>query len=851
MNCSRKDPSCGSASPQYAALRTILDQAPIPILVPAAQARNHPLMAKRASLDDKLSAVPRLQDRGPAPNLEANSSMRDDRLPLAVGFLVSGRVQGVGFRPFVARLASALDLAGWVQNTPEGVLIHVEGPGERLAHFRDRLEREIPAAAVLLSIKAEPRAALGLSTFSIRPSTTVATQADDASSASGRVLITPDLAVCRACMAEFANPDDRRASFALSGCTDCGPRFSIQVSSPFDREWTTMVDFALCPDCQREYADPADRRFHAQNIACPQCGPRIWLERTGVPEAVSKPAPDSFDANDLTVLEEAAELLRGGAILAVKGIGGFHLLCDATSDGVVQRLRARKKRDRKPFAVLFLDLAQLAHHAEIDVAARESLLDAAAPIVLLRRKADSRLAEAVSCGLSTVGAFLAYTPLHRALVQKVGRPLVATSGNATDEPMPVENDVARAELGSIADSFLLHNRRILRHADDSVVRVIGGRTVPVRIGRGLAPVRVELPIEMPPLLATGGHLKAAIALSRGRELFLGQHIGDLDTPSARRRYVQNSDDLTRLFGIEPKAIVHDAHPNYFTTTYAEGRGLPRLAVQHHYAHVMACLAEHGEHGPALGIAWDGTGYGDDGTIWGGEFLIVEGASYRRVGSLWPFLLIGGDRAARQPRHSAAGVCFAAAEPLPDNAGFTPAERALLLSALNAPRSAIVTTSAGRLFDAWASLLGVAHQSAFEAEAAMRLEDLADPAETSLFDVEIVPRPSKEPSPFWYLDWRPWVSETRRRLARGDCPGGIAGCFHNSLARGSLIIGRRAGVETVVLSGGCFQNRLLAERVSSLLSGDGFRVLTHRRVPPGDGGLAAGQLWAAALQFTST
>jgi hydrogenase maturation protein HypF len=759
-------------------------------------------------------------------------------------------VQGVGFRPFVARLASSLDLAGWVQNTPEGVLIHIEGQSEQLAHFRDRLEREIPSAAVLLAIKVEPGASLGLSGFSIRPSATVVAERDDGSSA-GRVLIPPDLAVCPACIAEFDDPDDRRAGFALNGCTSCGPRFSIQVSSPFDRERTTMIDFAPCPDCQREYSDPENRRFHAQNIACPRCGPRIWLEPATESEAVSQSVPSSLHSNDLTVLEEAAGLLRGGAILAVKGIGGFHLLCDATLPAVVQRLRDRKKRDRKPFAVLFLDLDQLTHHAEIDAAARESLLDPAAPIVLLKRRADSTLAQEVSCGLSTVGAFLAYTPLHRALVRKVGRPLVATSGNATDEPMPVENAAAHTELGSIADGFLLHNRRILRHADDSVVRVIAGRTVPVRIGRGLAPVRLELPVELPHLLATGGHLKAAIAVSRGRELFLGQHIGDLDTPSARQRYLHNIADLTRLFGIEPTAIVHDAHPDYFTTAYAEGCGLPRLAVQHHQAHIMACLAEHGERGPALGIAWDGTGYGDDGTIWGGEFLIVDGASYRRFGSLWPFLLVGGDRAARQPRHSAAGVCFAAGQPFPGNAGFSSAEKALLLSAMNSPRAAVVTTSAGRLFDAWASLLGVAHQSAYEAEAAMRLEDLADPAEASSFDVAIVPGPGKGERSSWCLDWRPWVGETLRRLARGDRPAEIAGCFHNTLARGTLQIARRAGVETVVLSGGCFQNRLLAEWVSSILSGDGFRVLFHRRVPPGDGGLAAGQLWVAALKLIST
>ena len=404
---------------------------------------------------------------------------------------------------------------------------------------------------------------------------------------------------------------------------------------------------------------------------------------------------------------------------------------------VVQRLRERKRRDRKPFAVLFLNLDQVAAHAELDESARQALVGPAAPIVLLSRRPDSALAPEVAPALSTVGVFLAYTPLHRALIRMVGRPLVATSANLTDEPMPVDNDVARDELRSIADWLLLHDRRILRHSDDSVLRVIGGRPTPIRIGRGLAPLRIVLPIEPPPLLATGGHLKTAIAVTRGKELFLGQHLGDLDTLSARRRYLENVDDLPRLFGVTPSRIIHDLHPDYFTTRFAEDQGLPRLAVQHHHAHVMACLAEHGETGPALGIAWDGTGYGEDGTIWGGEFLVVDGADYRRVGSLWPFRLVGGDRAAREPRRSAAGVCFAASEPWPEHLGFSDSERAFLLSALRSPRAAITTTSAGRLFDAWASLLGISQISAYEAEAAMQLEDRADPAEERTFEVRVV------------------------------------------------------------------------------------------------------------------
>ncbi len=786
---------------------------------------------------------------------EANPGRATGPAAAAVRLRILGRVQGVGFRPFVVRLAAVLELAGWVKNTPEGVVIHVEGTDDGIASFRARLEQERPPAAEIHAILSEPVQARGCRGFLIEPSELAGGDPGAGASPAVRVVITPDLAACPACLAEFDDPAERRHGFALSGCTDCGPRFSIQTSAPFDRERTTMLDFPPCRECLREYTDPADRRFHAQNIACPQCGPRIWLETAGSPSDSRGQIPDSRiggeipESTDLPVLEQAAAWLREGQILAVKGIGGFHLLCDATSAGAVQRLRDRKRRDRKPFAVLFLDVEGVSAHAEVDQAARTALADPAAPIVLLRRRAGSTLADEVAPGLSTVGAFLAYTPLHRALVRMADRPLVATSGNPSDEPMPVENEAARAELGPIADAFVLHDRRILRHADDSVVRIIGGRSVPLRIGRGLAPVRIELPVEPPPLLATGGHLKAAIALTRGRELFLGQHVGDLDTPSARRRYVENVADLARLLGVEPALVVHDGHPDYFTTRFAEERGLPRLAIQHHHAHIMACLAEHGERGPALGIAWDGTGYGTDGTIWGGEFLLVEGASWRRTGSLWPFPLVGGDRAAREPRRSAAGVCHAAAEDLPQELGFSRSERALLASALDSRTAAVTTTSAGRLFDAWASLLGVVQRSAYEAEAAMRLEDLADRAEQGSFEVPVVEQPGHDGDSLFRLDWRLWVVETRQRLARGEAASTLAAYFHNSLALGSLEIARRVGRKTVVLSGGCFQNRLLSERVAGLLEGDGFRVLTHQRVPPGDGGLAVGQIWAAAMQLT--
>jgi hydrogenase maturation protein HypF len=763
-----------------------------------------------------------------------------DQVPLAARFRILGRVQGVGFRPFVARLASLLEVAGWVKNTPEGVIIHAEGPADVLAAFGDRLRREPPPAAEIHGITRHEVSLEGHQQFSIHES--------ELAENSPLILavIAPDLAACGACLVEFDSPADRRFGFALSGCTDCGPRFSIQTSAPFDRERTTMLDFALCTECSREYADPADRRFHAQNIACPRCGPRIWLEAEGASGLDDLPHSE----NDRSVAARAAAFLRSGKVLAVKGIGGFHLFCDATSAETVQRLRERKRRDRKPFAVLFAHLSELAAHAEVSEAESLALRSPAAPIVLLKRRASSTLAAGVAPGLGTLGALLAYTPLHRALIQAVGSPLVATSGNPTDEPMPVDNDVARAELGQIADGFLLHDRRILRHADDSVVRMIGGRSVPVRIGRGLAPVRIELPLEPPPLLATGGHLKAAIAFSRGRELFLGQHIGDLDTLSVQRRYRENVADLTRLFGVRPEAVVHDGHPDYFTTRFAQQTGLPMIEVQHHHAHVLACLAEHGERGPALGIAWDGTGHGDDGTIWGGEFLIVEGAHYRRAGSIWPFPLVGGDRAAREPRRSAAGVCFEAGIEIPGHCGFSAAERKLLVSALRSTQArGATTTSAGRLFDAWASLVGVLDHSAYEAEAAMRFEDLADADEPGAFEASLIHEPDSQGRPTARLDWRPWVGETVRLLKGGCPPGLISAYFHNGLAQGALMVARWADQETVVLTGGCFLNRRLAEGTERLLEQAGFRVLTHRLVPPGDGGLAVGQIWAAALRLS--
>jgi hydrogenase maturation protein HypF len=653
--------------------------------------------------------------------------------------------------------------------------------------------------------------------------------------------ITPDLATCPVCEAEYVEKENRRHGFALNACTDCGPRFTIQYGAPFDRARTAMQVFTLCPDCRHEYETPEDRRFHAQNTSCPRCGPRLWLELAGFPERAE--SNGQVPPDDEPALQQAAAWLRQGKIVAVMGMGGFHLLCDATEASVVEILRQRKRRESKPFAVLFEDLAQIDRHAHLDGTVREALASAVAPIVLLPRRPESRLAPEIAPGLSTVGAMRPYSLIHRDLVRAAGRPLVATSANASAEPMPIEPERARAELSGIADAFLFHNRKIVRHADDSVVRVIGGRPVPLRVGRGLAPVRLEVPIEMPPLLALGAHLKTAVALARGREIVLGQHIGDLETPSLRQRFRETVADFCHLLGVKPQFAICDAHPDYFTTRFAEDLGLPALAVQHHQAHIASCLAEHGESGPVLGIAWDGTGLGTDGGTWGGEFLRVEGGTCQRLASLWPFPLVGGDRAAREPRRSAAGVCWAAGMPLKSSA-FSEVEFRWLNSALASASGAAGCTSAGRLFDAWAFFLGLGDRAGYEGEPPIRLEDLAYPAEKGTFTIALVEESTGKG--LLRIDWREWVRETQNSLARGTAPSVLAARFHNSLVAASLEVARRLGLHTVVLSGGCFQNRWLSERLEQSLTAEGFRVLTHRRVPPGDGGLAVGQVWSAAL-----
>ena len=750
---------------------------------------------------------------------------------------ITGRVQGVGFRPFVARLAQALGLSGWVLNTGQGVKIHAQGEQSQLQAFQARLMSEAPPASVILTVTSVEASAGSFEGFSIIESQPLG-QTQDLHLC--RLVIAPDLTICPTCLVETTEPANRRFGYALNSCTDCGPRFTLQSAAPFDRPRTTMADFTLCGECAGEYRNPNDRRFHAQNIGCPQCGPRLWLETAHGQVLVE---PDAAP-NHNQALNQAAEILRSGRLLAAKGVGGFHLLCDATSHAAVQQLRLRKKRDRKPFAVLFRDRTQLSSHVECSDQDWDLLRGPVTPILLLDRLPESTLAAEVAPGLPSVGAMLPCNALQAGLLARLHIPLIATSANLSNEPIPIENEVARRDLSEIADAFLIHNRRILRPADDTVIRRIRSVAVAVRIGRGLAPLRLEVGRELPPMLAAGGHQKAALAVSRGRELFLSPQIGDLDTPSAYRRYQEQATDLCHLLSVTPQAIIHDLHPDYASTRYAKQRGLPAVAIQHHQAHVLACMAEHGETGPALGVALDGTGFGPDGTTWGGEFLAVERGQWQRVGSLWPFSLVGGDRAAREPRFAALAVCAEAAAPWPANDGFRESERAFLRQALASTSLAQQTTSAGRLFDAWAALLDVCQVSTYESEAAMRLEAQA---ETVQHTVRPLPVHVVVTHGLLRLDWRPWVHETQQAVAAGVSPAQLSARFHEGLAAGIVQIAQQVGTHTVVLSGGCFLNRRLSERTFDLLQAKGFRVLTHRQIPPGDGGLAIGQLWAAAMR----
>lgn len=751
--------------------------------------------------------------------------MEASRLRLEIG----GLVQGVGFRPFVYRLARELGLAGWVCNSAAGASLELEGSDAALEGFLLRLPREKPPHAEIAHLEVRKIPARGEGAFEIRPSL-----AGEKTAA-----ILPDLAVCGSCLSELFDPADRRYRYPFLNCTRCGPRFSILEALPYDRANTTMSGFAMCEACRAEYEDPRDRRFHAQPIACPQCGPRLeyWDAEGRAPAALEEALPCAVRA------------VREGKILALKGLGGFHLIADARNDAALARLRRRKAREEKPFALMFPSLAALREAAEVSELEARWLQSAEAPIVLLRRRAAAGLSTAVAPGNPYLGAMLPYTPLHHLLMADWGFPVVATSGNRAEEPICTRESEAWERLGGIADAFLVHDRPIARPVDDSILRVMAGREMMLRRSRGFAPLPVAVPISRP-VLALGAHLKDTVALGVSNRVYVSQHLGDLQTPQAMAAFAEAAERLQACYETRPESVACDLHPDYASTHFAESLGRPLRRVQHHHAHVVACMAEQGLEGRVLGVAWDGLGYGPDGTLWGGEFLLATRAAFERAGYFLPFPLPGGERALREPRRVALGMLHEALGPAglsdfkgPLRAAFSPAEwrllREMLEKGLQCPRSSGV----GRLFDAVAALIGLRRVQKFEGQAAMELEFLCEEADDS-FGYSLETRPEREG---FILDWRPMLRELLADLERGTARARMARRFHLSLVEGLLQAARLAGERRVVLTGGCFQNKFLLEAAVRRLEEAGFEPYWHRSIPPNDGGISLGQAAVVAAQ----
>jgi hydrogenase maturation protein HypF len=741
---------------------------------------------------------------------------------------VQGIVQGVGFRPFVYRLAGELNLGGWVVNSPQGVDIEVEAPAAQLDTFMTRLQNELPPHAAIHHLDWRNTPLTGENGFEIRHSDQKGVKT---------AFILPDLATCPDCLGEIHDPADRHYHYPFTNCTHCGPRFSIIRALPYDRANTTMRDFVMCDACRAEYENPLDRRFHAQPNACPHCGPQLALwGKTG------KTLEVRHDA-----LLAAAEALRHGQILALKGMGGFHLMVDVRNADAVARLRARKHREEKPLAVMYPSLGQIA--CEISELEKNLLTSSESPIVLLRCSGGD-IAENIAPGNPYLGVMLPYTPLHHLLMDEIGFPIVATSGNFSGEPICTDEYEALERLGSIADLFLVHNRPIARHIDDSIVRIAAGRELMLRRARGYAPLPVGLSKSVPTLIAAGAHLKNTAAVTAGDQAFISQHIGDMDTPGAYTAYQHVINDFQGLYELHPSMIVCDLHPDYRSTQYAENSSLPIVRIQHHYAHVLSCMAENHLDAPVLGVSWDGTGYGADGTIWGGEFLLVNEHSFDRVAHLGTFRLPGGDQAVKEPRRSALGLLYSIfgddiPQDLPPVQSFSASELTLLKTALRKGINAPLTSSAGRLFDAVAALIGLRQRVSFEGQAAMELEFAQNGIKTDkCYPFAVTDITGEAAAPKRIIDLKLTVLAMIDDLRNGVPMGEISAVFHNTLAEMIVTIARSSGEKQVVLTGGCFQNKTLLERAIDRLLAEGFHLYWHRTIPPNDGGVALGQIMAA-------
>jgi hydrogenase maturation protein HypF len=763
---------------------------------------------------------------------------------------ITGVVQGVGFRPFVYNLATDLDLVGWVLNSSSGVEIEAIGPPGVLETFVERLESDAPPLARIESVAVERIEASGVELpnpdgFAIRHSEAKPGDFQP---------ISPDIAICDDCLRELFDPDDRRYHYPFINCTNCGPRFTIIKDIPYDRPKTTMAPFKMCPDCQAEYDDPTNRRFHAQPNACPVCGPRVWL--------VSDPESD-VRRKEADAVRQTRELLKSGGVVAVKGLGGFHLACDATNPRAVDKLRERKGRVDKPFALMAFDLEMVQQFCHVGADEQQLLTSRERPIVLLRERADSLIAPSVAPGNEDLGVMLPYTPLHYLLLEPSdGFPpaLVMTSGNYSEEPIATGNEEAGERLGELADAFLLHDREIHARCDDSVTRVFEGKELPVRRSRGYAPYPIHLPFAVDQVLAVGAELKNTFCLTRDRYGFLSQHVGDMENYETLRFFEQMVEQLARTFRIDPEIVACDMHPGYLASKYAQRlvsgssndlgldtSNLRLIETQHHHAQVASCMAEHGLTGEraVIGVAFDGTGYGTDGAIWGGEFLVMDYASFRRAAHLKYVPLPGGDAAIRRPYRTALAHLWAAGvdwdEDLPSVAAASPEERTILVQQLERRVNTVQTSSSGRLFDAVSSLAGVRQEINYEAQAAIELETLVNEDVNEVYEFALEKA----------IDSAPLIRAVVSDVKSGVPSGVIAAKFHNGMAAMihdvCVYVREESDLNEVVLSGGVFQNVALLERVLPLLRTSGFTVYTHHLVPPNDGGLSLGQAMIAAVK----
>ena len=760
-----------------------------------------------------------------------NKEMNKSRIQINI----RGAVQGVGFRPFIYRLAKELELSGYVLNNSSGVHIEAEGIETSIRTFLLRIEKEKPTLAIITSLEYSVLDPVGYTEFTIKKS-----EYNNGVSA----LILPDIAVCDDCLKEMFNPDDRRYRYPFINCTNCGPRFSIIESLPYDRPNTSMKIFKMCDRCKAEYENPLDRRFHAQPTACPDCGPHLSL----------------WNENGKTISEkenallEAAELIKQKKIIALKGLGGFQLIADASDDEVINTLRRRKHREEKPFALMFPDLNSIKQLCDISEIEERVLKSPESAIVLLKRKSGikypaSGISEFIAPGNPYIGAMLPYTPLHHLFMKELNFPVVATSANLSEEPICIDEREALERLKGIADYFFVHSRPIVRHVDDSIVRIVKNREMVIRRARGYAPLPIQLNSKQNKfiddnVLAVGGHLKNSIALKVKNNVFISQHIGDLSTDEANKTFRKVINDFKLLYNTNPPKVISDLHPEYISTKYAKDKSKDVRTVQHHYAHIASCRLENQIEGEALGVSWDGTGYGLDGTIWGGEFFLSDDSLYKHIGQFKRFLLPGGEIAIKEPKRSLTGLLYEICNKSFDNNSleilrkyFQEKEIQIITNMMDRKINSPLTSSVGRLFDGVSALLGICSISAYEGQAAMMLEFIAEKNVGESYAFEI------NEDDILQVDWTLIISEIISDIKNKVGQSVISAKFHNTLTKIILGIAEKVEKEKVILSGGCFQNAYLTEKTIDLLQSKNFKVYWHQRVPPNDGGIALGQIAA--------